>query len=240
MQTLSKIQNIRFENLTFRHESQDALFMNVEFDFPMNQIVWIKAMSGSGRSTLLQLLAGLQMPDSGQLLLNSNNVADMSFEEFLPYRMSIGYSFDFGGLLSNKTLLENLTLPLLYHKILDFKEANEKAEEYLQYFDVLKYKDQRPAHIPGGVRKLGVLIRSLIMNPQMLLLDDPSVGLSQQNVYKFADLIHKLRDQGFLSHIFMSSFDDHFMNLFDHQIVHIDNGQLYLETVDPTKKVVHL
>lgn len=223
---LQDIKSIRFENVTFFHEGQDILFQNVDFQFPTNGVLWVKSETGNGRSTLLQILAGLQLPNVGSYLLNDLNVADTSFEEFLPYRLNIGYAFDYGGLLSNKSLLENLTLPLLYHKFLDPKSAIERAMEYLGVFDIVKYKDERPAHVAGSVRKITVLLRSLMLHPQMLLLDDASVGLSQQNMHRFVDLIHKIRAQGFLKHIFLSNFDTHFVNLFDHQTVVIDNRQL--------------
>ena len=235
-----KIESLKFEALTFCHEGQDAVVRNVEFDFPMNQISWVKAEEGEGKSSLLQVIAGLQTPQSGKYLINGDNVCDMSFEEFLPYRMEIGYSFDYGGLLSNKSLFDNLMLPLLYHKVLDRKEGEARVNEMFKIFDIAKYKDERPAHVPGRVRKIACVVRSMVMNPQVLLLDDPSVGIGQDGSYILADYIHKLRKEGHLQHIFMSSYDEKFMNLFEYHIIHLDDGQLYLQNVDPEKRVVHL
>lgn len=235
-----KIESLKFEGLTFSHEGQGTVVRNVDFEFPMNQITWVKAEEGEGKSSLLQIIAGLQVPQSGQYLINGANVVDMSFEEFLPYRMEIGYSFDYGGLINNRSLFDNLMLPLLYHKILDQKDAHARVLEMFKTFDIEKYKDERPAHVPGRVRKIVCVMRSLVMRPQVLLLDDPSVGIGQDCTYIFADYIHKLRKEGSLSHIFMSSYDEKFMNLFDYQIIHLDEGQLYLQAVDPEKRVVHL
>jgi ABC-type transporter Mla maintaining outer membrane lipid asymmetry ATPase subunit MlaF len=235
-----KIESLKFEEVTFSHEGQDAVVRNVDFDFPMNQISWVKAEEGEGKSSLLQIIAGLQIPQSGKYLINGENVCEMSFEEFLPFRMEIGYSFDYGGLLSNKTLFENLMLPLLYHKILSGKEASARVTEMFKTFDILKYKDERPAHVPGRVRKIACVMRAMVMHPQVLLLDDPSVGIGQDGSYILADYIHKLRKEGHLQHIFVSSYDEKFMNLFDYHIIHLDGGQLYLQNVDPEKRVVHL
>jgi ABC-type transporter Mla maintaining outer membrane lipid asymmetry ATPase subunit MlaF len=154
--------------------------------------------------------------------------------------MQIGYSFDYGGLINNRSLLDNMMLPLLYHKTLPQKEAKERVEEMLSTFDLMKFAHERPAHVPGRVRKTTCLLRSLVMHPQMLLLDDPSVGLGQDSVYTFVDYIHKLRKEGHLKHIFISSYDEKFMNLLNYQIVHLDDGQLYFQAVDPEKRVVHL
>ncbi len=78
------------------------------------------------------------------------------------------------------------------------------------------------------------------MRPQVLLLDDPSVGLGQDSIYAFVDHIHRLRKEGYLNHVFISSYEEKFMNLFAYQIIHLDEGQLYYQAVDPEKRVVHL
>lgn len=235
-----KIESLKFEGVSFSHDAQDPVVQNVEFDFPMNEILWVKAEEGAGKSTLLQILGGLQIPQSGKYLINGENVVEMSFEEFLPYRLQIGYSFDYGGLINNRTLRDNLMLPLLYHKTVSSKEAKERVEEMIKTFDVVKFAEERPAHVPGRVRKLACLMRSLVMRPQVLLLDDPSVGLGQDSIYTFVDHVHQLRKDGFLNHVFISSYDEKFMSLMNYQIIHLDEGQLYFQAVDPEKRVVHL
>jgi ABC-type multidrug transport system fused ATPase/permease subunit len=82
-----KIESLKFEGVSFAHEGQDPVIQNVEFDFPVNEILWVKAEEGAGKSSLLQILGGLQIPQSGQYLINGQNVCEMSFEEFLPYRL---------------------------------------------------------------------------------------------------------------------------------------------------------
>lgn len=235
-----KIESLKFEGLSFTHEGQEPIVQNVEFDFPMNEILWVKAEEGTGKSSLLQILAGLQIPQSGKYFINGENVVDMSFEEFLPYRLKIGYSFDYGGLINNRTLYDNLMLPLLYHKVLTPDECKARVDEMIKEFGIEKYAQDRPAHVPGRIRKLTCLMRALVMHPEVLLLDDPSVGLGQDSVYVFADYVHRMRKEGKLKHIFISSYDEKFMNLFSYQIIHLDDGQLYFQTVDPEKRVVHL
>lgn len=235
-----KIESLKFEGVSFTHGGQDPIVQNVEFDFPMNEILWVKAEEGAGKSSLLQILAGLQIPQSGKYLINGENVVDMSFEEFLPYRLQIGYSFDYGGLINNRTLFDNLMLPLLYHKVLSPDDAKARVDALFKEFGVEKFAHERPAHVPGRVRKLACLMRALVMRPQVLLLDDPSVGLGQDSVYAFVDHVHRLRKEGCLNHVFTSSYDEKFMNLFAYQIIHLDEGQLYYQAVDPEKRVVHL
>lgn len=235
-----KIESIRFEGVSFAHEGQDPVLVNADFDFPLNQICWLKGSEGSGKSSVLQLLAGLQVPQSGKYFINQENVTEMSFEEFLPYRLQIGYSFDYGGLINNRTLRDNLSLPLLYHKICQPHEVQNSIADIVKVFELEKYLDERPAHVPGRVRKLTILARAVVMKPQILLLDDPSVGVGTDTNYAFADYIHVLRKQGYLSHIFISSYDEKFMNLFDYQILQVDEGGVFFQEVPKEKKVVHL
>jgi phospholipid/cholesterol/gamma-HCH transport system ATP-binding protein len=234
------IQSIKFEGLVYGHEGQDPLFDKVDFEFPMNEMIWIKANSGSGRSTLLQLMAGIQAPTFGKYLINEHNVTDMSFEEFLPYRLSIGYGFDFGGLINNRTLLENVTLPLTYHKMLSQEEANERGKYYFEKLGAAKFMDKRPSIVPGGVRKLTCLIRALVTEPQVLLLDDPSVGVGQETILKYFDCIEDLRKKDKCQHVFVSSFDEKLMSCLGHQEIFIDCGQIYSEIQTEDKKVVNL
>jgi ABC-type transporter Mla maintaining outer membrane lipid asymmetry ATPase subunit MlaF len=235
-----KIESLRFEHLHFSFEGQEALFENVDFDFPMAKIVWVKASTGAGRSTLLQLMAGLAVPEKGKYLINDQNVSEMSFEEFLPYRLQIGYGFDFGGLLHNKTLLENLTLPLVYHKICNEGEAQDRAHYYLSELGALKFANKKPSDIPGGMRKLACVIRAAITEPQVLLLDDPSVGIGQDTILKFFDLVSELRKKDKCRHIFISSFDEKLMHCLEHSEIFIDCGQIYSEMTETEKKVVNL
>lgn len=237
----SKIESLKFENLIYGYESEGLIFDKVDFDFPMGEIVWVKAESGSGRSSLLQIMAGLQYPQKGSYLINDQNVTEMSFEEFLPYRLKIGYGFDFGGLINNRTLLENTTLALVYHKVMNQEEADIKMRSYFKNFGALKYADQRPAMVPGGIRKLTCLIRALATEPDVLLLDDPSVGVGQENILKYFDVIQELRKKGKCQHVFVSSFDEKLMSCLEHNEVFIDQGQIYKNcTTDGEKKVVCL
>lgn len=234
------ITEIRFENLSFQHEGSDPTLHQVDFEFPTRQIVWVKSDEGAGKSTLLQILAGLAVPQHGAYLLNQMNVAEMSFEEFLPYRLKIGYSFDYGGLISNRTIADNISLPILYHKISSPNEAKEKVEFYLNKFELFKFKDDRPAHVPGRVRKVACLIRALILDPQILLLDDPSVGLGQDTANLFADTVSELHMKKGLKHVFISSYDDKFMSSFSSKIIHLAEGNLYHANPDEEKKAVSL
>ncbi|MEQ1665382.1 MAG: ATP-binding cassette domain-containing protein, partial [Bdellovibrionales bacterium] len=104
------IDSMQINNLNLVLSEKKSLFGNLSFNIPANRVVWIRGEPGAGKSTLLRVFSGLVLPTSGEYLINHEIVSKMSFEEFLPYRCNIGYGFDYGGLINNRTILENLSL----------------------------------------------------------------------------------------------------------------------------------
>lgn len=196
MRARKSIQSLELDGLCVSFEGQPPLFTNVSFIMPKSKAVWIRSPGkGRGKSTLLRILCGLMAPDVGRYLINGEDVCEMSFEEFLPYRINIGYGFDMGGLLNNKTLFENLMLPLLYHNILEPGEAAERVNEVVDWFGIQHIKDLRPFAVSGSHRKLVCVIRAFMHWPQVVFLDDPLTGLKQENLN---DLFHFV-DESFAS-----------------------------------------
>lgn len=176
------IQSFAFNELTFGFADGNMLFENVTFEMPKSRAVWVRSPGGRGKSTLLRLLSGLISPQQGQVLINGESVSAMSFEEFLPYRLAMGYGFDMGGLLNNKTIFENLLLPLQYHKITDEEDAASRVQEAIDMFGMGSVKDLRPYAVSGSQRKLACIIRAFIHWPQVVFLDDPVTGLKEDNL----------------------------------------------------------
>jgi len=232
------INSIEFCDVSFCFESQDPILDHCSLVFPLGETISLRGDRGSGRSTLLQLLAGLQLPTYGQIKMNGINVSELNFEEFLPYRLKIGYTFDLGGLISNRTLVDNLLLPLDYHNICSPKEALERVHYYIDKFVLNKSKDMRPANVSGGVRKLTCLIRSLLLEPEILLLDDLTVGLSKPHVELFCNCLNDLKKAGKTHTVIFSSYDEGFVKQIETRSIYFESGQIYLHAVD--KKVASL
>jgi ABC-type transporter Mla maintaining outer membrane lipid asymmetry ATPase subunit MlaF len=154
----------------------------LSFNLKQGDCVSLHGPSGGGKSTLLRTLSGLIEPLSGKIFLNDINLVELSFEEFLPLRLNMGVSFDLGGLLSNRTIWDNMMLPLLYHKIYNFDEAEARADRLASSFGFLKYKNERPASIPGGIRKAACVARALLLDPQIIFMDEPTTGLNNEGI----------------------------------------------------------
>lgn len=234
------IQSIQFDHVSFGFENEPDLISEINFLFPMGEVVLFKGSTGSGVSTVMQLLAGLQQPKSGHYLINGENVTEMSFEEFLPYRLRIGYAFDLGGLIANQTLESNLILPLTYHKLMDRSEALKWAHELMSKMGIEKMANERPAHVTGSARRATVVLRAMIARPDLLLLDDPTVGLTKEMTVKLVSLIQELRRQGSFKNLFISSRDEFFSGCFDHTEVYLSKSEFSFPTGTNLKKAAVL
>jgi ABC-type transporter Mla maintaining outer membrane lipid asymmetry ATPase subunit MlaF len=232
------IKSLKFEALSFAHEGQDPVFKNVDFEFPVGTTSVIRGEHGAGRSTLVSILAGMNLPTQGKYLLNGLDVGDMSFEDFLPFRLKIGYGFDIGGLISNRTIFDNLMLPLQYHKFLEYEEARARVSNYLKQFGLTKFSDLRPAHVSGWVRKITCLIRSIIHEPELLFLDDPSIGLTNDGQEIFIQVLKDKVKAGSLHTLIISSYDETFIGRFDSKNIYIESGLIFAD--EDVKKVAHL
>lgn len=236
MTPYANISQVELREVTFGFDASTVLFKKASWLWPAGQIYELRALQGQGKSILIHLLAGLSEPSEGQVLINGMNIHGVSFERFLPLRVKIGVAFDLGGLLHNRTLFENLMLPLHYHEYLPYAEAEYKIMSLLDKFDLIKFKDFRPSFVSGSVRKIVVLIRSLLFDPDVLLLDDPFVGLNDRQRRTFVSLIDQLRQKGGASRVLYS--DSTGCNLMpDIQILEIRNCQLIDHAIEQREDV---
>lgn len=195
------IESIKLENITFAYGSQKPIFENLDFAIPKTPLVWVHGNSGMGKSSLLKIMAGLETPQAGRYLINGEDVFQLSFREFLPYRLVIGYSFENGGLLANRSLFENLMLPLRFHQLCSEEEAVARVQFWMDKFRLTKVKDQRPFAVTGGQRKATVLLRAFIHHPQLVLLDEATTGLKEEALQAFVELIEECTLRHGLKHI---------------------------------------
>jgi ABC-type transporter Mla maintaining outer membrane lipid asymmetry ATPase subunit MlaF len=216
--------------MTFRYdETGPAIFENLTAEIPLGRNIFLNGSVGGGLSTFLKLLGVLVQPQQGSVFINQYDSTQMTFEDFLYIRMKMGYSFDFGGLFANRTLHENLTLPLLYHKICSPERASEMAHELAAHFGFEKQENQRPAMVSGGLRKLTCVLRAFVMKPQMALLDDPFTGVGMDAARKLVRMIQERREVGELKHLFITSRDDVWPHWLGCDLLHITPTSAQLE-----------
>ncbi len=176
------IESLELSHITFGYLEGAPVFRDVSVKLPEARATWVRSVGGRGKSTFLRLLMGQITPQSGQYLLNGEDVLQMSFEEFLPFKLNMGFGFDMGGLINNKTLSDNLVLPLVYHGFASLAEATSQVSQLTDHFGLQGLCNQRPFEVSGSIRKLTCILRAFVHSPQIVLLDEPLTGLQHEHL----------------------------------------------------------
>ena len=151
--------------------------------------------SGGGKSTLLRIVAGLEYPTEGSVVLNGQTV-EYNDEALLRHRRSIGTVFQAFNLFPHLTALENITLPLEKVHGRTHAEAVELAEGTLRRFQLLDHSHKKPAELSGGQRQRVAIARAIAIKPQVVLLDEPTSALDPEMTAEVLELIEELKQEG--------------------------------------------
>ncbi|MEW5815986.1 MAG: ABC transporter ATP-binding protein [Spirochaetota bacterium] len=172
-----------------------AVLRNVSFCVPGPMTVAVKGESGSGKSTLLNLIGGLDLPTKGEIVSSGFKISHMHEEDLTYYRNKVvGFIFQFHYLLKDFTAMENIILPA-YMGGMSKKFACEKAAELLQKVNLFNRKDHYPSQLSGGERQKVAVARALINDPALVLADEPTGNLDEENSRVVADLLFSLVQQ---------------------------------------------
>lgn len=223
-----QIQSLSLSNLTLTRRAGDFILRETSYEFPSEGVVQLQGLTGSGISTILEMLAGLIEPTSGAILVNGKSMASFSKQEFRDYQLSLGFGFDQGGLLSNLSLRDNLLVPLYYHSLVSRSDAEKRVNEYLQRFQISE-KDaaQRPSFVSSGIRKSCALARTFLMNPSMLILDEPTQGLHRDAIARLVATINAHQTHKGLKLLITATEDPFFLDQFDHHVVEVKDNNVY-------------
>lgn len=149
--------------------------------------------SGSGKTVLLRLIAGLFRPDAGQIRVFGQNIEDLSEEELLPIRRRMGYVFQGAALFDSLSVYENVGYPLREHTRLREDEVRRRVVHFLSLVGLgPEILGQLPAELSGGMRKRVGIARALVGEPEVMLFDEPTAGLDPTNSKMVAELIIRM------------------------------------------------
>jgi phospholipid/cholesterol/gamma-HCH transport system ATP-binding protein len=167
----------------------------VSFSLDKGETLVIMGGSGSGKTVLLRTIAGLIRPDGGVVKVFGIDITRLSEEELLPIRRRMGYVFQGAALFDSLTVYENVAFPLREHTSLSEAEIRARVLHVLSLVglgeDVLP---KLPSELSGGMRKRVGIARALVIEPEMLLFDEPTAGLDPTNSKMVGELILKLKD----------------------------------------------
>ncbi len=150
----------------------------------------IAGPSGSGKTTLLNLIGALDYPGEGRIIFDGKEISRFSKEELTTFRnRHLGFVFQLHHLLPQLTLLENVLLPVLPRGKERMKEQKAFAEELIQKVGLWEQRNQKPAQLSGGECQRTAVVRALINRPQLLLADEPTGALDEDNAQALTELL---------------------------------------------------
>jgi putative ABC transport system ATP-binding protein len=155
------------------------------------EFVALLGTSGSGKSSLLNLLAGLDRPTSGSVIADGNNLAGLARLELAKYRLrTVGMVFQSFNLIPRMTLLENVELPMRFAEV-DRDEREARALQALRHVGLEKRQKHRPPQLSGGEQQRAALARALINRPKLLLADEPTGNLDSRTGAEIMDFVRE-------------------------------------------------
>ena len=162
----------------------------INLSFEAGDFVTIMGPSGGGKTTLLNLLAGLDLPDRGQIILQGRKISDLSDHDLtLLRRKEIGFVFQFFNLMPTLTVQENVELPLLLAH--SSKTEGSRVKTLLEYVGLWNRAQSFPAELSGGEMQRVAIARALVHQPVILLADEPTGNLDSENGQRIIELMER-------------------------------------------------
>ncbi len=154
-------------------------------------VLFIAGKSGSGKSTLLKIMAGLQYQTTGSVKIHGVDLKAALNEELLELHAKSGFVFQDSALISNLTIYDNLALPLRYRGELRESEIRVKIDSILTRFDLDDDRNNRPAALSMGERKMAGIARSLVTDPSLIYMDEPLASLDISRVHQVKEVLNE-------------------------------------------------
>jgi putative ABC transport system ATP-binding protein len=189
MSTEAALSIVQLNKSYQESEQQHVIFSELELKVSRGEFIVLLGRSGSGKSTFLNLISGIDPPDSGKIIINGTNIIGLSDHDRTVFRRHhIGFIFQSYNLIPTLTVAENLLLPLELIKRLTLKDRNDVSEllEKLKLSDRL---DSYPDRLSGGEQQRIAIARALIHNPDLILADEPTGNLDMDTAEQVLGLL---------------------------------------------------
>jgi len=232
---------LEIKNL-YKSFGSKKVHQGLNFQLHEQEIIGLFGGSGTGKSVVLRSIIGLEKPDEGQIIFESQDITKLNEKELIPIRTKIAYVFQNGALFDSLTVEENLAYPLRAHTRLSDAEIHERVNQMLDLIDMKGANELLPGELSGGMQKRAGLARAIILDPQIILFDEPTAGLDPTNTKRLLDNIKKLKQRGitgiFVTHDIPSAFEiaDRIAILYQGKIHIIDTVENIRKSSDPLVK----
>ncbi|HMH45463.1 MAG TPA: ATP-binding cassette domain-containing protein [Pyrinomonadaceae bacterium] len=204
------IPAIEFRNVTMIYDGRKVLD-DLSFKVMKGETKIILGGSGCGKSTTIKLVLGLIKPDSGQILVEGENITDYNENQMMKVRKKLGMIFQEGALFDSLSVYENVAFKL-HEQGVPEEDVESEVRRMLRFVNLEDAIDKMPAELSGGMRRRVGIARALVGDPKIVMFDEPTAGLDPPTARTICELAMKLRDLEDVSSIFVT----HEMNNLDY------------------------
>ncbi len=212
---------IKFESISHSYKNKNVVD-NLNLQIEANKLTCLLGSSGSGKTTILRLIAGLEIPQSGNIFIDKKLVTENEKLIVPPNKRNIGFIFQDLALWPHFTVYKNIAFGLTERKE---KDIDKTVFKILEYFGLKEHADKYPHQLSGGQKQLVAISRSLALKPKILLMDEPLANLDVKLKRKILDHIKNLKENFNLTIIYVTHDHKEAFTIAD-KIIVIENGKI--------------
>lgn len=216
--------HIKIENLSFSRGTR-RIFDGISMEVPRGQITAIMGPSGTGKTTLLRLIGGQLIPDDGRVTVNGEEVAALSRRKLYELRKRMGMLFQSGALLTDLSVFENVAFPLREHSRMPEDMIRDMVLMKLQAVGLRGAVDLMPSELSGGMARRVALARSIVLDPELIMYDEPFTGLDPITMGTIVTLIKRLNQALGITSLLVSHDVEETLSIADY-VVLISDGKV--------------
>ncbi|MDR0779305.1 MAG: cell division ATP-binding protein FtsE [Pseudomonadales bacterium] len=214
---------IRFDNVSKRYPGGQEALSQVSFQLAAGELAFLTGHSGAGKSTLLKLIMQMELPSSGQLFVNGQNLNKLSRRQLPYYRRAIGVVFQDHQLLFDRSVFDNVALPLAIAGY-DPRDAARRVRAALDKVGLLHKEQQNPASLSTGEQQRVGIARAVVNKPALILADEPTGNLDPALSAEIMRLFEQFCGVGVA--VLIASHDLSLISRLQHRMLVLDQGRL--------------
>lgn len=221
---------ISFTDVGTRYEAGAEVLSNVSFNINSGQFFFLTGKSGAGKTTLLRLIYHLHKKTRGIIKLFGKNTHNISRDELVRLRRKMSIVFQEYSLISHLSIFDNVALPLRVRGIPE-AEVMSTVMKTLQWVGLEKYANAKPMSLSGGQQQRVAIARAIITRPKILLADEPTANLDDDNARKIMDLFVRMKDE-FGSAIIIATHSVPLMNAYNFHKIKVENNTVRFQNAE--------
>lgn len=214
---------IRFDNVSKSYPNGHQALSNLNLQIPKGEMVFLTGHSGAGKSTLLKLIALIERPSRGQLFVNGRNLNSIDRKLIPYYRQHLGLVFQDNRLLQDRSIFDNVALPLII-KGLGKKDITRRAEAALDQVELLGKARSRPDGLSSGEQQRVGIARAIVSKPMLLIADEPTGNLDPELSWDILQLFKRFNEVGVT--VIIATHDLSLIDQMDQPVITLEHSRL--------------